>query len=140
MANIKLNSSSKQVNLTIRQGRPTFGPRFEWPAQYFLKPCVPSILEKVEDRFDVKAFFSCFFFQVLVITMISGQKVGNLRVISGEEDFFHFIFLFFRDHYDFGAKSGVFCLFGPPIFSINQNGPRLKKVKHPCFKVSTLDR
>ena len=74
MANIKLNSSSKQVNLTIRQGRPTFGPRkgFEWPAQYFLKLSVPSILEKVEDRFDVKALFFLFFFQVLEITMISG--------------------------------------------------------------------
>ena len=60
----------------------------------------------------------------LEITMISGEKVGNLKLISGED------FFFFGDHYDFGAKSGVFCLFGPPIFSISQSGPRLKKVGH----------
>ena len=56
--------------------------------------------------------------------MISGQKMGNLRLISGENLFF------FRDHYDFGEKSGMFCLFGPPIFSMGQNVPRLKKVGH----------
>ena len=52
--------------------------------------------------------------------MISGQKVGNLRLISGEDLFF------FRDHYDFGAKSGIFCLFVSPIFSMSQNGPWFK--------------
>ena len=51
--------------------------------------------------------------------------MGNLRLISGED-------LFFRDHYDFGAKSG------PPIFSISQNGPRLKKVGHPWLSDSRL--
>ena len=58
--------------------------------------------------------------------MVLLKKVGNLRPISGKVRTF-----FFRDHYDFGAKSGVFCLFGPLIFSISQNGPRLKKVGHP---------
>ena len=51
--------------------------------------------------------------------MILGQKSGKyLRLISGEDVFFLF---FFGDHYDFGAKSGVFCLFGPPKFSISQS-------------------
>ena len=59
--------------------------------------------------------------------MILVQKVQNLRLISGED-------LFFRDHYNFGAKNGMFRLFGPPIFSMSQNGPRLKKVGHPCLK------
>ena len=59
--------------------------------------------------------------------MILGQKVGNLRPIQART-------FFFKDHYDFGAESRVFCLFGPPIFSMGQNGPRLKKVGHPYFK------
>ena len=68
---------------------------------------------------------SDFFFLVfLEITMILLEKVGNLILILGEN-------FFFRDHYDFEAKSGVFCLFGPPIFSMGQNGPRLKKVDTP---------
>ena len=62
----------------LLQGRPTRGPRkgFEWPAQCFLKPSVPSVLAEVEDRSDVKTPFFLFFF-------------SN-----------------FRDHYDFGTKSG----------------------------------
>ena len=80
--------------------------------------------------------------------MISGQKVGNLRLISGEDRFFfrdHYDFgtkagnlrlipgedLFFRDCYDFGAISAVFCLFSPLIFLMSQNDSRLKKVAHP---------
>ena len=92
----------------IKQGRPTRGPRkgFGWSAQYFLKPCVPLILAEVEDRFYVKTPVFLFFFSS------------------------------FRDHYDFGAKSGVFCLLGPPIFLKSQNGPRLKKVGHPWYKAS----
>ena len=38
-----------------------------------------------------------FFF--LEMIMILGRKVGNGRLISSED-------LFFRDHYDFGTKSG----------------------------------
>ena len=97
----------------VEQGRPTRGPRkgFEWPAQYFLKLSIPSILAEVEDRFDVKTPFFIFFpnfrdpydfgtksgksetdfrrgpcfFQ---ITMILLEKVGNLILISGEDLFF----------------------------------------------------
>ena len=101
--------------LYLGQGRPTHGPRkgFEWPAQYFFKLSVPSILEEVEDRFDVKAPFFLFFSNFrdhcdfgtksgksetdfrqgpffLEITMILVQKVGNLRLISGEDHFFFF--------------------------------------------------
>ena len=78
------------IDISYHQGRPTRGPRkgFEWPAQYFLKPSVPSILAEVEDRFNVKDPFFLVFFQVLEITMISEQKVGNLRLISGEDLFF----------------------------------------------------
>ena len=157
----------------LRAGASNPRKGFEWPAQYFFKLSVPSILEEVEDRFDVKAPFFLFFSNFrdhcdfgtksgksgtdfrqgpffLEITMILVQKVGNLRLISGEDHFFFFLEitmilrqkvanlklisgedLFFGDHYDFGAKSGVFCLFGPPIFSMGQNGPRLKKVGHP---------
>ena len=62
--------------LTLVQGRPTRGPsRFEWPAEYFLKLSVPSILAEIEDKFDVKTPFFLFFSS-------------------------------FRDHYDFGTKSG----------------------------------
>ena len=43
---------------------------------------------------------------------------------------------FFRDHYDFGTKIEVFYLFGPPVFLMSENGPRLKKVQRPCIKVS----
>ena len=62
--------------------------------------------------------------------MILIQKVGNLRLISGKNLFF------FKDHYDFGVKSEVFCLFGPPM---GQNGPRLKKVGHPCTSQPLLE-
>ena len=34
--------------------------------------------------------------------MILGRKVENLRLILSED----FFFVFFRDHYDFGTKSG----------------------------------
>ena len=66
------------IDISYHQGRPTRGPRkgFEWPAQHFLKPSVPSILAEVEDRFDVK------------------------------DPFFLVFFSSFRDHYDFGTKSG----------------------------------
>ena len=68
-----------------------------------------------------------FFF--LEITMILGQKVKNRRLISNED-------LFFSDHYDFGTKIEVFYLFGPTVFLISENGPRLKKVQRSCIKVS----
>ena len=45
-------------------------------------------------------------------------------------------FFYFRDHYDFGTKIKVFYLFGPPMLLMRQNGPRLKKVRRPCIKVS----
>ena len=86
----------KLVNANIRsanslvQGRPTRNPRatfgplkdFEWPAVYFLKLSVPSILAEIEDRSDIKTPF--FVFQVLEITTILGQKVENLTLISGK--------------------------------------------------------
>ena len=80
------------------------------------KPSVLSILEEVEDKFDVKALFSsifiklgprkdfewpaqCFLEPSVTIILILVQKVKNRRLISGEDLFF------FRDHYNFGAKS-----------------------------------
>ena len=87
--------TKKYLIKIIGQGRPTCGPRaafgphkgFEWPAQYFSKPSVASILAKFEDRFDVKTpfflFFSCFRDHYDF-----GQKVEN--VILGE-DFFFFL-------------------------------------------------
>ena len=114
----------QKTPIYLEQGRPTRGPRkgYEWPAQYFLKLSVPSILAEVEDRFDMKTSFFMFFSNFrdcydfgtksgksatnfrrglvfLEITMILLEKVGNLILILGED-------LFFRDHYDFGAKSG----------------------------------
>ena len=114
----------------IKQGRPTGGPRkgFEWPAQYFLKPSIPSILAKVEDRFDVNTPFFLFFFSSFRDHYDFGTKSGQFETDFRRGPFFS------RDHYDFRAKSRVFCLFGPPIFSISQSGSRLKKVGHPWYK------
>ena len=120
----------------------TFGLHkcFKWPAQYFLKPSLLSILAEVKQKFDVNTLFSLIFIKFgphsiflepfLTIILVLVQKVANQRLISGED------FFFFRDHYNFGAKSGVFSLYGPPISFVCKNGPKLKKVGYLCFKAT----
>ena len=56
-----------------------------------------------------------------------GTKSGKAETDFRQGPFFFFL----RYHYDFEAKSVVVSLFGPPTFLISQNGPRLKKVGHP---------
>ena len=97
---------------------------------FFLKITVISV-QKVANR---KLISGEDLFLFLEITVISVQKVANRRLISSED-------LFLRDHYNFDAKSGVFSLYGPPIFFVRQNGPRLKKVgpvlnkREPVLKI-----
>ena len=104
---------------------------FEWPAQYFLEPSVTMILILVQKVANQRLISGedLFFLEIAIIlvqkvanwrlisgedlfleiTIILVQKVANRRLISGED-------LFFRDHYNFEAKSGVFSLYGLPIF------------------------
>ena len=96
--------SLKQISLRQKpliEGRQTRGPRkgFEWPAQYFLKLSVPSILAEIEDRFDVKTSFFLFF-SSFRDHYDFGTTSGKSETDFGREPFF------FRDHYDFGTKSG----------------------------------
>ena len=62
--------------------------------------------------------------------MIFRQKVGNLRLILGED-----LFSFLRDHYDFSTKSrkSETNFRRRPFFfgDQSQNGPGLKNVGQP---------
>ena len=88
----------------------TFGLHkcFKWSTPYFLKPSLLSILAEVKQKFDVNTLFSLIFIKFglhsifwspFTIILVLVQKVANQRLISGEDLFF------FRDHYNFGAKS-----------------------------------
>ena len=60
--------------------------------------------------------------------LILVQKVANRRLISGED-----LFIFFMEIIIIlMQKVGCFLYTARQIFFVRQNGPRFKKVGHPC--------